>query len=307
MTINELRELALHSVRRTAPSEFTVENVDAAFADGLKELAGTYNQFMKNRYDIYDIVIEAVDEILPKNFIKAVEIFAEVKVVPDGQKALFKKRLGKTRAKQFITRVGLTGVYETFRLDESTFELSGYAVGGGATVDWDRVVDGAESLTEVMGILSQGIEDSLYVEIQRALRAAINDMGLKNKYSANNFDANEMVKLMNVVRAYGNGIAIFAPPEFIAAMGPDAIVPMGVYGTSFPANAVYSPDDIESIHTTGKIHLFRGAPIVEIPQSFIDENNDKTWIDPQLAYILPSGSEKLLKLFLKVQLVSTTS
>lgn len=43
MTINELRELALHAVKGTAPAEFTVENVNDAFADGLREFAGSYN------------------------------------------------------------------------------------------------------------------------------------------------------------------------------------------------------------------------------------------------------------------------
>ena len=34
MTINELRELALHAVKGTAPANFSVDNVNAAFANG---------------------------------------------------------------------------------------------------------------------------------------------------------------------------------------------------------------------------------------------------------------------------------
>ena len=45
--------------------------------------------------------------------------------------------------------------------------------------------------------------------------------------------------------------------------------------------------------------MFRGTPIVQIPQSFIDENNEKTWIDPQLAYVLPAGKEKVVKVVLE--------
>ena len=80
-------------------------------------------------------------------------------------------------------------------------------------------------------------------------------------------------------------------------MGPDAIVPP----ISGAAQGIYSPDDIESIHNTGKVKIFRGTPIVEIPQSFIDENNTKTWIDPQMAYILPTGGEKVVKLVFEGQ------
>ena len=101
-----------------------------------------------------------------------------------------------------------------------------------------------------------------------------------------------MMKLITTVRAYGSGAVIFAPPEFVAAMGPDAIVPIpqsGNYG------GVYHPQDIDAIHNTGYINLFRGTPIVQIPQSFTDESNTTTWIDPQLAYVLPTGGERVVK------------
>ena len=87
MTLKEFRDIALHAAKGTAPANFTVENVNEAFIDGLKELAGSYNQFMKNRYDIYDIIIESIDEILPKNVIDALSPFAEVRTVGQGQKA----------------------------------------------------------------------------------------------------------------------------------------------------------------------------------------------------------------------------
>ena len=303
MTIKELKEIALHAAKGTVPAKFANENIDvnAAFVDGLKELAGSVNQFMKNRYDIYDIIIETVDEIMPKNVIAALSPFAEVQVVPQGQKAIFKKSVGKMRARQFLTQVGLSGVYETFRLDKTTFELAAHAVGGGATIDFERMLDGAESLAEVVGIITQGLTEAVFVEVQRALIAAYNasDRPAANKKQVTKFDGTKMAELMATVRAYGDNVVIFACPEFIAAMGPDAIVPVGTYGESFPANGVYSPDDIEQIHRTGYINIFRGAPIVQIPQSFIDEHNEKTVMNPQYAFVLPTGREKVVKVVLE--------
>ena len=305
MTINELREIARHAIKGTVPACFANEEVDvnAAFADGLKEFAGSINQFMKNRYDLYDIIIENVDEIMPKKVIESIGRFAEVQTVAQGQKAIFRVNRGKNRARKFLTQVGLSGVYETFRLDKDTFELAGHAVGGGATIDFERMLDGAESLADVMAVITEGLIDAVYNEVQKALRAAFNasTRPAANKYTATTFQADKMVGLMNVVRAYGNGVVIFAPPEFIAKMGPDAIVPVGTYGSSYPSNGVYAPDDIDAIHRTGFINIFRGATIVEIPQSFIDETNTKTWIDPQYAYIMPTGGEKVVKVVLEGQ------
>ncbi len=300
MTLKEFKDIALHAANGTAPETFTVENVNDAFVDGLRELAGSYNQFMKNRYDIYDIIISAIDEILPKNVIDALGAFAEVQSVAQGQKAMFRVKKGRARAKKFLTQVGLSGVYETFRLDTDTFEIGAHAVGGGATIDFERMLDGAESLAEVVGIVTEGLENAVYVEVQKALVAAYAVMPSTNATEVNSWDPDEMVKLLTVVRAYGSPV-IFACPEFVAEMGADAIVPVGTYGTSYPAVGQYSPKDIEAIHDSGFINVFRGAPVVQIPQSFIDENNTETYVNPQLAYIFPAGQEKVVKVVLEGQ------
>lgn len=297
-TLKEIKELAIHAAAGTAPSNFSVENVNAALLDQIRDLAGSMNQFMKNRYDIYDIIIETADEIVPNKVINALGAFAEVQVVGQGDKAIFKKGIGKNRAKKFLTQVGLSGVYETFRLDKETFEVPAYAIGGGATIDFERFLDGAENMADLMNIITEGLTDAVFGEVQKALKAAVTATGrpAANLVSQNTFDAEKMMSLISVVRAYGQSAVIFAPPEFVGAMGADAIVPVG---SSY--QGVYSPKDIDAIHDTGYVNLFRGTPIVQIPQSFIDENNEKTWIDPQLAYVLPTGGEKVVKVVLEGQ------
>ena len=262
----------------------------------MRGLASSVNEFMRNRYDIYDIIIQTADEVVPNKVISALGIFAEVQVVGQGDKALFEKGVGKNRAKKFLTQVGLSGVYETFRLDNETFEVPVTAIGGAATIDFERFLDGAEDMADIMEIITTGLTDAVFVQVQKALRAAVSATARPavNLVTKNTFVAEDMVKLINVVRAYGPNAVIFAPPEFVAAMGADAIVPVG---TNY--QGVYSPQDIEAIHNTGYINIFRGTPIVQIPQSFIDENNEKTWIDPQLAYVLPAGKEKVVKVVLE--------
>ena len=212
------------------------------------------------------------------------------------QKAVFRKKVGSQRAKLFLTRAAAAGVYETFRLDHTDYTVDTYAIGGATTVDFQRFLDGAETMAELVDIVTNGMVDAIYGEVQRALRDAINASGrpAANKYIGSSFDGTEMMKLISTVKAYGTSAVIFAPPEFVAAMGPDAIVPVG---TNY--QGVYHPQDIDAIHTTGYVNLFRGTPIVQIPQSFIDESNTKTWIDPQFAYILPAGREKVVKVVLE--------
>ena len=219
MTINELKQLAIYAAKGQAPTNFSVENVDEALADGLREMAGSINQFMKNRYDIYDIIISAADEIVPKKVIDAVGMFAEVQQVPQGTKAMFRTKLGRMRAKKFLTQVGLSGVYETFRLDNGRFEVAAHAVGGGCRIDFERMLDGAENMAELVDLLTEAQTDAVYQEVQRALRAAVNQTGVPannraNVTVGNTFDGAEMMKLITTVRAYGSGAVIFAPLGF---------------------------------------------------------------------------------------------
>lgn len=300
MTIKEMKELALCAAKGTAPANYSMENVNDALVEELNKLAGSINQFMKNRYDIYEIIIEAADEVVPQKVIDAVGIFADVRQVGQGQKALFKTRLGRTRARKFLTQVGLSGVYETFRLDTGSFEVGAYAIGGACTIDFERMLDGAEDMAELVSLLTEAQTDAVYQQVQKALRAAFAKTGVpqNNRVTGATFNGAEMMKLISTVRAYGSGAVIFAPPEFIAAMGADAIVPITNYGSPTATagiQGVYHPQDIDAIHNTGYINLFRGTPIVQIPQFWVDENNAETWIDPQLAYVLPTGGEKVVK------------
>ena len=299
-TIQEMKELALHSIRGTAPTNYAKEDVNGALRIAMNELAGDLNQFFKNRYDIYSIIIETADEYVPQRVISELSMFADVTNVPQGQTAVYKRKIGRNRAKTFLTQVGLSGVYETFRLDSDTVTVRAHAVGGAARIDFERFLDGYETMTDLMEIINEGLVEAVYCEVQKALQAAFNATGVpsRNRATVSGFDGAAMRKLIGTVKAYGAGAVIFATPQFIEEMGPDAIVaPSAVEKGTY--QGVYSPEDIAEIHLKGRISMYRGTPIVEIPQSFVDEKNDAWVIDPQYAYILPTGGEKVVKVVLE--------
>ena len=293
----ELARCAAHgTVPAGSPENYALVDVDKAFREELATYCSSIAMFMKNRFDLYEIITENADEITPKKVLDIFGSVAEIKYVGQGQRARFKMSNAKSkmRAKKFLTQVGLSGVYESFRLDSTEFEVSAHANGESIRVDFERVLDGAESLRELMDILAEGMADMVFVEIHKALRAVVDSplMSATNKVTTSGFQGDKMLKVCNVVKNYapGHTCAIFACPEFIDEMGPDAIVP----GTD-AYQGIYHPDDIDAIHNGGRIKLFRGNPVIELPQSFVDTNNNKTWLDPQLAYILPTGGEKIVK------------
>lgn len=291
------------------PTKFSSNDIEGALKEEIKKIASDYYTYQRNKLDLFKILQEAYTEILPNQVEQFMESFAEVKTVPLNQKAQFVVTRGRRRAKQFITQVGLSGVYEQFRLDKDTFEVGGKAIGGAAYIDFERYLSGDEVITESIELLYEGFNEAIYGEIQKALLASVNadDRPAKNKHIGAGFDAGEMQNLCTVAQTYGTGAVIYATPEFVSAMGPDAIG-MPVYApyalTATPtagsapgyATPVYNPRNIEEIAQYGRIKTFRGYPIVEIPQSFTDERNEVYVANPAVAYIFPTGKEKPVKI-----------
>lgn len=312
MNRNDIRDLYIHAFKGTSPdvTQFSVADVKETLKAELQALAPDINTYRKNKYDIFQIIQEAYDEVLPAYVGNFIGQFAEIKNVPLGQRAIFNVKRGRRRAKTFITEVGTSGVYEAFRLDVDKFEVSAKQFGGAAYIDFERYMMGEEDLTEPMQLLLEGLEEKIYEEMLKALIVTTRELPTANYAMTTSFDPTEMHRLCTIAKNYGGGNAvIFATPEFVEKMGPDAIG-MPMYGPfalrSFgntvdsPAAAgyatpVYSPKDIQDIAATGYITTFRGTPIVQLPQSFVDENNDMYQIPPSMAYVFPSGGQKIIK------------
>lgn len=305
MNRNDIRDLYIHAFKGTSPdvTQFSVADVKETLRAELQALAPDINTYRKNKYDIFQIIQEAYDEVLPAYVGNFIGQFAEIKNVPLGQRAIFNVKRGRRRAKTFITEVGTSGVYEAFRLDVDKFEVSAKQFGGAAYIDFERYMMGEEDLTEPMQLLLEGLEEKIYEEMLKALIATVRELPTKNYAQTTSFDPTEMHRLCTIAKNYGGGNAvIFATPEFVEKMGPDAIG-MPVYGShvvatpSFEgyATPAYSPKDIQDIAATGYITAFRGTPIVQLPQSFVDENNDMYQIPSSMAYVFPSGGQKIIK------------
>jgi hypothetical protein len=275
------------------PTEFATENYDyeAALRDELKKLAGTKSQFRRNKYDIFDLMAESLEEVLPQKVDDQVGMLAEIVTMPQGSRPEFRLRLGKQRAKQFVTRATESGVYETFRLDRDKFDvyIHTYAVGG--IVDFERYLDGLEDMADIYEIAVEGLADKVFEEIMGELLASWNHAGrpAANKYATSSFDPATMVKLCNTIAAYGSPV-IYCSPEFAAEMTNTI-----VYDTTVKISDV----DMMEVREQGYIGKFRGTPVVVLKQSFTDESNTKRVMNPSFAFVIPAGKEKMFKVILE--------
>ena len=141
LTRNDLITLA-KTVAKANPSsavaysfgenKFSYSDLNETLRSELRELAGSYALYRENKNTIFELVEEVINDILPKKVMEQYGMFAEVKTFAQGDKPRFVQKItmaAKRRAKQFVTRVGLAGVYEVFKLDGKYIDVTTEEIG----------------------------------------------------------------------------------------------------------------------------------------------------------------------------------
>ena len=295
---NELKQLMLAVAKadKNAPvaysfgeKQYDYNALNDTLREELKELAGTYSLYRENKNTIFALIEETIDEILPKKVMEQYSMFAEVRTFAQGDRPIFNKKEGRRRAKQFVTRVGLAGIYEVFKLDKSTFEVPTSAFGGAAQIGFEEFLDGKVDFAEVTEIIMEGLDEVVYEEIAKALIGGINQLPAANKVTHTGFDEAKMDKLIAIARAYGEP-AIYCTYELAAK-----ILPVSDWVSSEMKN---------ERNAQGYISQYKGNRIVILPQSFTDETNATKVIDPSYAWIIPTGgNDKPVKIAFEGQTI----
>lgn len=248
----------------------------------LNEYAGTYSLFRENKNMIFSLIEETIDLVLPKKIIENYGEFAETKVYAQGDKPIFTvKGNYHNRAKQFITKVGLAGIYEVFKLGkERSFELQTSAWGGAAYIGFEEFLDGHVDFAEVTKIIMEGMDEFVYKEIAKALQSTITQLPEANRLTATGFEEAGFDRLLSVAAAYGTP-TIYCTYEFAVKM--------------VPAEGWISDAMRDEKWAKGYFANYKGYRVVILPQAFEDETNTKKVIDPGFVWIIPAGHEKPVK------------
>ena len=260
---------------------FSFETLNETLRREFNELAGSYAAYRENKNYIFSIMEEIITDVVPKKVAVAYEQFAEVKTFKQGDKPLFRRKLGnsRTRAKQFITRVGLAGVYEVFKLSamEESFEVQTSAIGGAAQIGFEEFLDGRVDFAELTNLVMESMDELIYREIAEALKASVNQLPAANRVTTNGFDEAAFDKLLTIAAAYGEP-TIYCTFEFAVKM-----IPQEAWRYTEAMKA--------ELWKTGRLADYKGKRVVILPQGFEDETNTTKVIDPGYAWIIPTGAD----------------
>lgn len=277
--------------------KFSYNELNDTFKAGVKDLVGDctdYYKYEQHKLEYFQLMAEIITDVLPKRVIEQFGSFAEVKTYKQGDKPIFVQKTtlaSKRRAKQFVTRVALDGVYEVFKLDGRKLEVPTSAFGAAVEVTLEEMLDGRMNLQEFLDIIMEGLNDKVYEEIQRALIATVNQLGVKNKYtSLVGFEEAKFDNLLAVADAFGGGKSpIYCTFEFAAKM--------------LPATGWVSNEMKNAMWTAGYLGNYKGHSVILFDQSFTDETCTEKVIDPQYVWIIPSGADKPVKLAFEGQAI----
>jgi len=257
--------------------KFSYEDLNDTLRNELRELAGTFQLYRENKNTIFALIEETINDVLPKKVMEQYGQFAEVKTYGQGERPVFKQKISaasRKRAKQFITKVGLAGVYEVFKLDGKEYEVQTSAFGGAAQIGFEEFLDGRVDFATVLEIVMEGLDEVIYVEIAKALTGAVTSLQAANQTTQTAFVEAEMDRLVNIADAYGQA-TIYCTFEFAATMIPEA--------------GWVSDNMRDQKWNNGYLANYKGHRVIVLPQSYEDETNTVKVIDPAYAWIIPTG------------------
>ena len=266
--------------------KYSYADLNDTFRKELNELVGTYALYRENKNTLFALMEEIITDVLPVKVMEQYGQFAEVKTYAQGVRPVFTQKIteaSKRRAKQFVTKVGLAGRYEVFKLDGRSYEVTTSAYGAACQLGIEEFLDGRMDFATLLDVVMEGLDDKIYMEIANALIGTVETLQAANKYSGNAFVEEEMDALLQIADSYGNGRAtIYCTFEFASKM--------------IPANEWVSDGMKDEMWRNGFLANYKNHQVIVLRQSFTDETNTTKVIDPSYAWIIPGGAEKPIKI-----------
>lgn len=275
-------------------NKFSYNELQETLRDEFKVLAGTYSLYRENKNTIFALLEQTIDDVLPAKVMDQYSQFADIKTFAQGDKPIFTQKIttaSRRRAKQFIGKVGLAGLYEVFKLDGQSYEVTTNAIGGAAQIGFEEWLDGRVDFADVLDIVMEGLDECIYVEIEKQLLGAIANVNANNKASVNGFSEPAMDKLLSKADSYGQS-TIYCTYEFAATM--------------IPATGWVSDEMRNRKWENGYLGNYKGHNVIVLRQSWEDDAtgpNAIRVIDPRFAFIVPTGAEKPVKIAFEGQTI----
>jgi hypothetical protein len=266
---------------KSSDSKFTPEQRMEGITTYLSELGKDYR---RNEILINEIIEETVDTILPIKLGERLGVFAEIVTVGDGVTKKFHIPNGKIKAA--YSALGVEQPRQ--KLYKGSLTVQTAPIAGAVYAEYEDLLAGRVNFAEMVMQLVDAIMDTIYAGIQEALIGAFGSVNNANRYAGASFNQSEFDKLKGTVQSYGKPMVIGT------GVGLSEIS----NGAGFDWNKTNELDRLD-IRNLGHVAMYKGANVIELPNTFEDETNAAKVLDDGYVYIMPVDGVKPVKIVLE--------
>lgn len=268
------------------PTEFseagkTKEDVAKLFQSEIERLApkGDWKTFKKNKEEIFSIIAEVIEEELPKEVMETIGRWADVEVFRHGDKPRYLLKKNKNGIRHSVTEIAPSGRPKRTKMDRGYKDVEMKAFGTATSFSKEELRAGLFDIVEWKDECLQGIKDTMYAKIQEVLQVATSALPIANKKSGAGFVEDVVDDLIAKAKSFGDKVEILCTERFAQTI-------------PFDSNDQQAIADRRS---TGYTRIYKGCIVDIMPNPLKKAGTDEFVFDNGIAYILPVGKEKFIK------------
>ncbi|KRN10824.1 hypothetical protein [Liquorilactobacillus mali] len=233
----------------------------------------SYNNFQKNKWDIFEIVSVSIDAIVPEILTNQFDSLADVRNVALGTKPVFTVqdprivRVGRVASgSQDLRRQTITG-------KKYTVETDWY--GAAVYAEFEQFMNGEIDWNKLVDNVAKGFASHIETSIGTALQDSYSMLNAADRFEGT-IDLDSLVSLAQRIQVKSG-------------------TPVQIYGTKLALARVAKAVDLsdalkDKINELGYLGTVSGLPLFEIPQAF-KVNKDEFALDDNSLLILPQNEK----------------
>ncbi|MCF0115112.1 MAG: hypothetical protein HUJ56_07150, partial [Erysipelotrichaceae bacterium] len=258
-----------------------------AAINALKEYVGidgemSARQLRAHRTEIFDIIEEVVDEVVPAKLTDILGVTAEVKSFGRDQEVKFTiEGVGSQRIKAAIVPGARGGIYRARRLDTKDLYIPTHVETIGYATTLEEILLGSMNVAKIVQIIAEGLAEKVWCEVVKSLRALYATLPANNKAASTSamVDFAGIDKVVRTISTYGRPVLIgFSKITY----------QLFNYVGNTEINRIPTMD-ADEIRNSGRVSMYKGNVVITLPNYFLDESNTQ-WIFKETdMFILPAG------------------
>ena len=288
MNRQEVIALCVAAAKNQASANFTATDIQDAARNALVNYIGCENMELtgrtlrEHRNDLFAIIEEVVDNVVPQKMTDILGKYAEIKSFGRNDQVKFKvSTLGGNRVKMAIVPGARGGVYRARRLDNNDLYLDTHVETIGYMITLEELLTVAKNLSDIVSLIAEGLVEKVWIEVVKALRAAYATVPAKNKATAtgDTIDLAGIDKIIRTIGAYGKPVIL----------GFSSLIDQISNKVGFNGATPNLPNaDLDDIRNMGYVGLYKGIPVIKLPNYLVDESNTEWVFKETDIFVLPS-------------------